>query len=197
MESYDSKIKTVYFIRHGEATHNVDYEEVGDSAYFAEKHRDSRLTSRGILQALLVKAPNVDIVFTSPLTRTLMTANLIFKYHPKVIATDIIRETNYQHVCNNRQTRNELIQKYNDIQFNEITEEDEQFILGHDDTITRFEQLDQLITSQSYDNIAIVSHHTFLHDYFVYKGYNKIELKNCELVKSVYSNNKLINIERQ
>ena len=34
-----SVYKTVYFIRHGEATHNIAFDLIGEAAYFDEQHR--------------------------------------------------------------------------------------------------------------------------------------------------------------
>jgi broad specificity phosphatase PhoE len=178
--------KVVYFIRHAEATHNVDFLKMGEDAYFIEANRDSSLTSKGIQQCMKVNPPEVDIVYTSPLTRTLMTTNLIYKYHPNRYATDIIRETNYHHVCNVRKTRSYLERVFEDIKFNMILQYDD--FCEVETGISRLKELDYLINEEEYKRIAIVSHGTFLKDYLNYKGLNDIHLDNCGIIKCWYKN---------
>ena len=91
-------MKNIYCIRHGLALHNVLGQEIGSKAYFLEKCFDAPLVDKGILQAkeLGKKWDNLDKiqkVFVSPLTRTLQTAENIFKdkFGLKIIALDGIK----------------------------------------------------------------------------------------------------------
>lgn len=176
-------MRYIYFIRHAEATHNADFESLGLRAYYLERNRDSELTSKGELQASAVTAPDVDIVFVSPLTRTLNTARIIFEKAPvRMVVTDIVRECNYNHICNNRKQCSDLEHKYLGMDFSNLCEDDQIFDCGSD-LVDRNKQLDELIDNHCDKNIAIVSHCSFLNGYFKYKGYGNIELDNCQIYK--------------
>jgi broad specificity phosphatase PhoE len=90
--------KTVFFIRHGQSTanvqlHNIQMEQLnrGDDGHQGaigsteewSAHKDSRLTEHGISQAKalqgLVKDFNVHTIVTSPLRRAMFTATNAFK----------------------------------------------------------------------------------------------------------------------
>lgn len=183
-------MKTIYFIRHGEATHNVDAIKMGDRAYYLERNRDSSLTPKGINQACNVQNIDVDIVITSPLTRTIQTSLNIFGHDANNIkASDIIRECNYEHVCNNRKPKSILQDTYKNIDFSDIHEEDIYFING--DNFDRVKELDNFLEQLEHDKIAIVSHFSYLNDYFKYKQLGNIYLNNCEVVKCTFQNNEL------
>lgn len=185
-------MKIVYFIRHGEATHNVDFNKVGEIAYYQECNRDSKLTSNGIKQAKNVIVPEVDIVITSPLSRALATTYNIFgKYNIPIMASDIIRETNNSHVCNNRMKKSELESKYLSIDFSRLTENDDWWETG--ETFCRKNALDNLLNELEYERIAIVSHGTFLQEYFWYKNISAMYLDNCKILKCGYKD-KILNI---
>ncbi len=183
-------MKIVYFIRHGEATHNVEARDIGEDAYFKECHRDAKLTDIGKQQAQNVERPEVDVVITSPLTRTLETTCHIFDVvKTNVIASDIVRETNNTHLCNNRNKKSILQSDNVFIDFSSLTEDDEWWAVG--ETCCRKEALDRLIEEQTHDKIAIVSHGSFISDYLGYKGYPNIYLDNCEILKCSYENRTL------
>ena len=69
--------KLIYFIRHAEAEHNVAYNLYGESAYESQKYMDADLTLNGMSQAeklaISMDFIPLQVVFTSPLVRTLHT----------------------------------------------------------------------------------------------------------------------------
>jgi broad specificity phosphatase PhoE len=73
------------FVRHGEATHNVAFHEVGQAAFRDAKHKDAPLTPLGIQQAkalgqALAEAGHTIVdIWSSPLTRAIQTAQEIFE----------------------------------------------------------------------------------------------------------------------
>ena len=82
-------------MRHGEATHNVDYRRRGESAYLDPVHTNSSLTVRGKGQAGRCKLPvRPDIALTSPLRRAVDTAHIALQRYPDVqlVTLDYLRE---------------------------------------------------------------------------------------------------------
>jgi broad specificity phosphatase PhoE len=70
--------KTIYVVRHGEATHNVDFEFHGEAAYFDTCWLDSVLTEKGEGQAKQCALPKaVQLLVVSPLRRAQQTAAMI------------------------------------------------------------------------------------------------------------------------
>ena len=88
-------MKNIFCIRHGLAFHNIKAMEIGSDAYLMEECFDAPLVEKGIQQAKDLgnqwKGLNaVQIVFVSPLTRTLQTCEEIFQAYTgvKIIAAD-------------------------------------------------------------------------------------------------------------
>jgi len=190
----------VYFIRHGEAQHNVDHHVYGEEGFYFEHNRFSPLTSNGIQQAINLRKnglPKVDLVITSSLPRTLLTTHLL--YGPElyenedketkkqaICVSDLVREMNFHHPCNGRRTKSEIAKLYPN--FNLCTldnEEDIDFKLGVDHVENRcrnlhlwLNQLEQSIIG----SVAIVSHCSFIEKYQEYLGLPKTSLGNCQVL---------------
>eukprot|EP00762_Andalucia_godoyi_P007536 ANDGO_00837.mRNA.1 Phosphoglycerate mutase-like protein len=119
------KVKTVYFFRHAEATHNAaskasaaDHGTASRlSAFLDPAHIDARLTETGIAQATNARsvfwqkfgiAPHADsdiqLVCTSTLARTVQTASLLFPPHeyPNYVCLEMLREQAGKHLCDRR-----------------------------------------------------------------------------------------------
>ena len=85
----------LWLVRHGEATHNVDFRQRGDPAYLDELHTNSHLTARGQGQARRCILPGQpDIALTSPLRRAQDTAHIVMQAHQDVpiVVLDCLRE---------------------------------------------------------------------------------------------------------
>jgi len=85
----------IWCIRHGEATHNVDYRERGPIAYLDERHTNSALTARGKAQAGRCRLPRrPDVAVTSPLRRAMDTAHIALLGYQDVqlVVLDCMRE---------------------------------------------------------------------------------------------------------
>ena len=89
--------------------------EIGSDAYLMEECFDAPLVEKGIQQAKDLgnqwKGLNaVQIVFVSPLTRTLQTCQEIFQAHPGVKSSPTIRSRNIHRmqICNKRREKLEL-----------------------------------------------------------------------------------------
>ena len=88
--------KTVWCLRHGLSLHNVMYKTMGMSAYVHLE--DTSLLEEGFIQAKNTnknwkEINNLDIVYVSPLTRTIQTALNMFRgVDVKMYALDLIKE---------------------------------------------------------------------------------------------------------
>ena len=168
-------MKNIYCIRHGLALHNVLGQEIGSKAYFLEKCFDAPLVDKGILQAkeLGKKWDNLDKiqkVFVSPLTRTLQTTENIFKdkIGLKIIALDGIKEfPQGMETCNKRRERKELEVNFKNIDFSELDSDTDQ--MWREDRFETIEELEQriedfknLLKKLDDENVAVVSHSSFL-----------------------------------
>ena len=168
-------MKNIYCIRHGLALHNVLGQEIGSKAYFLEKCFDAPLVDKGILQAkeLGKKWDNLDKiqkVFVSPLTRTLQTTENIFKdkIGLKIIALDGIKEfPQGMETCNKRREKKELEVNFKNIDFSELDSDTDQ--MWREDRFETIEELEQriedfinLLKKLDDENVAVVSHSSFL-----------------------------------
>ncbi len=168
-------MKNIYCIRHGLALHNVLGQEIGSKAYFLEKCFDAPLVDKGILQAkeLAKKLDNLDKiqkVFVSPLTRTLQTAENIFKdkIGLTIIAFDGTKEfPQGLETCNKRRERKELEVNFKNIDFSELDSDTDQ--MWREDRFETIEELEQriedfknLLKKLDDENVAVVSHSSFL-----------------------------------
>ena len=168
-------MKNILCIRHGRAFHNVLSDKIGEKAFFLKESFDAPLVEEGILQAKELgenskKLKNIDIVFVSPLTRTLQTAENIFEKNQKVkiVALDKIKEFPQGiDICNKRRNRIELKEKFKKVDFSLLDSDSDQ--MWRED---RYEKIDELkeridefkkfIMNENDNNIAIVSHNNFL-----------------------------------
>lgn len=111
----DHRMITLYFVRHGQASHNIAAEMFGDYAYFDPIYRDAELTEKGIAQAkglqLFFKQNQPDLVYSSSLRRCLQTLdNSIININNTydIIVDDRLIERCGQHPCNKRSDKQEL-----------------------------------------------------------------------------------------
>ena len=195
-------MKNIYCIRHGLALHNVLGQEIGSKAYFLEKCFDAPLVDKGILQAkeLGKKWDNLDKiqkVLVSPLTRTLQTAENIFKdkIGLKIIALDGIKEfPQGMETCNKRRERKELESNFKRIDFSELDSDTDQ--MWREDRFETIEELEQRIEDFKNfliklddDNIAVVSHSSYLKQMLFGKiGDDSNQLNHCHPYKFDISN---------
>ena len=118
-------MKNIFCIRHGLAFHNIKAMEIGSDAYLMEECFDAPLVEKGIQQAKDLgkqwkRLNAVQIVFVSPLTRTLQTCQEIFQAHPgvKIIAHDKVKEyPQGLQICNKRREKLELEKQFSGIDF--------------------------------------------------------------------------------
>ena len=186
-------MKNIFCIRHGLAFHNIKAMEIGSDAYLMEECFDAPLVEKGIQQAKDLgnqwKGLNaVQIVFVSPLTRTLQTCQEIFQAHPgvKIIAHDQVKEyPQGLQICNKRREKLELEKQFPEIDFSGLNSESDE--MWRDDRLEeieelreRIEQFKTMLQGLAETNIAIVSHSAYLNQ-FLYGtlGDESNALKHC------------------
>ncbi|KAL5258907.1 hypothetical protein ACHWQZ_G009393 [Mnemiopsis leidyi] len=122
-------MKELLLIRHGEADHNVLFAQ--NRHLEAQKLRDPRLNRKGVQQAvdlkhrlsnLLRRSFHLELVITSPMTRTLMTSDLVFAgIKCPVLISPIPREQG-DYPCDYGTEKSELEKNFPHHDFNELPE---------------------------------------------------------------------------
>lgn len=182
-------MKNVWCIRHGTALHNDLYWYIGTRAF--SEFKDTGLTQKGHEESLRLgktwkEIKNIKLVLVSPLSRTLQTATNIFKDHNiKMIAIDEIMEHPQSfEICNQRLDKKILIDKYPHIDFSRISDDhlifwEEKYNPDHEleRLKKRIEDFKNIVKTFNEDNIAIVSHSSYLGQMM----FNKIETPSSEL----------------
>ena len=112
----------------------------------------------------------IQKVFVSPLTRTLQTTENIFKdkIGLKIIALDGIKEfPQGMETCNKRREKKELEMNFKNIDFSELDSDTDQ--MWREDRFETIEELEQriedfknLLKKLDDENVAVVSHSSFL-----------------------------------
>ena len=118
----------LYYVRHGQAQHNLLYNEIGKDAYLDPRVIDSSLTGVGIGQAQQLRnqcdliAP-ISIILVSPLTRCLETTEEMmhgFLHKPRVIALDELIEWAATDTPNHRKPVSMLRERFPFVDFTNI-----------------------------------------------------------------------------
>ena len=135
--SLQGAVKTVHFVRHGEGGHNTATDRFGEWAYYSEQWKDSELTAPGREQATAVGSTiaqqrptgGLELICTSPLTRTLQTAQLIaaeLDPPPALVALEAVRERmDGAQPANARQPLSQLRVAYPAVDFSQIADEED------------------------------------------------------------------------
>ena len=172
----------ITFIRHAEALHNQDCrglsDEEGLQLIQTAAYWDSPLTAAGAEQcsrAAAAAATNwPGMVVSSPLTRALQTASLIYRPSgreaPPFIATELARERISRYTCDGRRERSVLQAEFPLIDFGLLSEADEMWHAKEDQPheqsslrcTERASQLLQWLHAREERHIAVVSHSVFL-----------------------------------
>ena len=186
-------MKNIWCIRHGTALHNVMFKEIGSQAYTMKRYTDTHLIEKGHSESLELgeiwnKKNEIETIFVSPLSRTLQTANNIFKdTNIKMIANDEIMEYPQSiEYCNKRLSKNELKKIYPQVNFNNIPDEstywsDEPIVETLFELTQRSNKFKEMLKKRPEKNICVVSHSTFLKEFLLGEvGNIEEELGHCE-----------------
>ena len=185
--------KTIYCIRHGIARHNILYPLIQDKAYQGEENIDTKLTEVGKKQAEKLKEiwhehNEIELVITSPLSRTLETASILFKdTKVPILAQEQLREYPLGvDTPNKRASRTKLIKTYPEVDFSLILSDQDTLWRENETELPenlkkRVQQTKEWLFLRPEKTIALVGHSTFLHELL----YNKFddsetnELQHC------------------
>lgn len=158
------------FIRHGEAEHNVAAALQGDSAQEDPRQQDAPLTEKGKDQVCQSRdeMPDVDVIFTSPLLRTLQTASIMRqRFGCEVIVSDFLTERRgLGHRCNDRADIESLQKMFTSFHFamtDPPTHDSTSEVESDADLEQRMESIVNIARCMTdCSSIAFVSHHETL-----------------------------------
>ena len=191
--------KTLYLIRHGTSLHNLYYKKMGEMAYI--KFMDSPLMNEGVEEAKKLKKRwtelnDIELVLTSPLSRTLSTTDIIFRNTrtPIIVLDELLEYPQSYHRCNMRCAVGDLIKIYPKMNFDNIDNNiDFDFMDDKRDNNEeikylekRIHKLKDWIKGRKEKNIAIVGHSSYLN--YMINGLvdnETNELKHCVPYKYV------------
>lgn len=208
MKNIKNKVKPIiYCIRHGEATHNIDYIKYGRSTYYDKTKMDTNLTNKGINQAKNLgktwyelteknQTNKIDLIITSPLSRCLQTTTNIFlnNTNAPIISLEGCREYPLgAEYCNQRKKINILKKQYPHVNFSTIISNEDVLWTERKETVDELEErvikfkkkLNSIIEENNYKKVVVVSHSTFLRQ-FIYDVVDEIfenELPHCTPIK--------------
>ena len=196
-----TRVISLYFVRHGQADHNVAAEKYGDYAYWDPLYTNAKLTEKGIMQSknlnAFFKDNNPDLVFSSSLRRCLETLDYaLINYKKDIHVDDRIIERVGEHPCNKRGSKNEIhtflnrplnLNYVNDqIYWKNKRELDDEMITRANEWYSYM--LDMLKENENINNVAIFSHYDFLITVLsnglpISSVENGIPFDNCEIRK--------------
>lgn len=187
----------ITFVRHGQATHNTDFEIFGESAYFDKKNTDAQLTELGRNQALAINLNNTyDIIYCSPLSRCIDTLLLSMptSVSANVLLDDRLMEPQGDCLCNRRKEREEILKNLpnnwntngvNDKNPSDVLKEGYKLSLsGNGAFLNRIEQVGkEMLEKHRGKRIIIFSHHDWIRGWFlIFQPWRIVSPKNCEVL---------------
>ena len=169
-------MKVLQLIRHGYSLHNELFTKIGVQAFRIPATIDAPLTNHGHVESIELgyhwdKKHDIELVLVSPLTRTLETAMNIFGDTTiPIVSHEFLREYPVgRDTCNQRQSRDVLMQKYPQIDFSGLDHNDDIFWKKDEKDMETVDELDMRIhVMKEYllqipeTNIAIVGHSSFI-----------------------------------
>ena len=186
-------MKTLYFIRHGTALHNLLFWKIGNEAYTT--YRDTPLVQRGFEEASELgktwkEINEIELVLVSPLLRTLQTQINIFGVNSSpilknIISLDCLVESPIggKEICNKRKNKSMLKKNFPWVNFDHM--ENEEFKWSHNEETEeelqkRIDEFIEFIKTRCEQKIVIISHSSWITKYL----YNKLsseenDLKHC------------------
>ena len=186
--------KTLYFIRHAEAMHNPDVDKYGKDILTDWKYFDAKLTEYGKEQRKNILKEKelleeVDIIYVSPLSRTLETSEVLCNLNKPIVALELVRERVGVRPCDKRSEISKQKVKFPHVDFS-LCEDDEDKLWKLDHRETE-EELKQRIISflewvktKPFKKIVIITHNGY-----ILRLCNKVlnmkveKVNNCEIFK--------------
>ena len=187
-------MKILYLIRHGHSLHNELFPKLGVKAFRIPATVDAPLTHEGHRQSIELSynwknKNNIELVLVSPLTRALETCMNIFgDTDIPIECHEFLREYPIgEDTCNKRSSLTYIKHKFPKINFNLTIDKDNLWREDYRETINELEQRLQIminfLKNRSEQNIAIISHSSFLgqfkDNHIGYKTNGDEDLKYC------------------
>jgi broad specificity phosphatase PhoE len=170
---------TIYFLRHGEATHNVAARTAGDAAYTDPAHTDAPLTDTGAEQAHnTVLADAYDAIYCSPLRRCRQTLLYAMPDCQGVVLDDRLMEPQ-SHICNKRAEKADIL--VNIPESWDICDVNHVNPFGQEEDFTwRVMEFTRDMVARGYTKVLVVCHYEWIRTWFAL--YKKIEVSpgNCQ-----------------
>lgn len=192
----EGRIVNLYFIRHGESYHNLNKKN--------KNIFDSPLTNNGITQSTNLYKNILDIkpdlIYTSPLRRTLQTLfySLLNQINTKIpiIIDDNVREFNRGRPCDFRHNKDQIIKytklfNYNNIDYTNISNDlnsnkRESFENIHGRVLAWLEGIKTYIKDKPHiQNIVVYSHVFFIRTALDYLSKKIKKNGTCDLSKDI------------
>ncbi len=181
---------TLVFVRHAEATHNVDAAVRGAVAYSDPIHIDAALTDTGHEQAYNTVIDGViDAVYCSPLRRccqTLLGIQPPFINFPVRLDDRLMEPTG--HICNRRVERDELLANVSAVwdmwavsHTNPYVDEEES-IVDFQQRIVAFTH--DIVQRHSGQRVLIVSHFQWIRSWFQIFKESRVTPANCQVIET-------------
>lgn len=167
--------KRIYAIRHGQAQHNVNPHL---ELWLNPEFKFSALTPLGVEQAIKASEtkPEVDVIYVSPLRRTLQTATHMFGPVPMICLPEL-REVNLDHIVNTHEDQADLELQHPHVDFSAID-----FIdvgrYRHDHDV-KLDNLLAILRDSPFKRIALVSHNDLLVSLFERVGVDITQLEHA------------------
>ena len=187
-------MKILQLIRHGHSLHNELFHKIGVQAFRIPETIDASLTEQGHSQSIELgnswsKKQEIQLILTSPLTRTLETTMNIFgDTDIPIECHEFLREYPIGHdTCNQRASLTQIKNRYPKIKYHLESDTDIFWKPDQRETLEslneRINQMIEYVRSRNEINIAIVGHSSFLgqfkdkHISYIENG--DAELKHC------------------
>ena len=192
----------LWFMRHGQATHNIDAQARGDTAYYDPIHLDSELTEEGWRQVRAARASLPTIggdafhaVYCSPLRRCRQTlcgvAQTDFADRQLVFLDDRLMEPQGAHPCN-RRIDTASLRAAVPATWNLDGVADENPYTAGEESRDAFRQrvVDWSAAMAGWHDddhrILIIAHHDWIRDWFQVHQGRTVSLRNAEVVRAVW-----------
>ena len=174
--------KVLYGIRHAEGWHNVLYDVMGLQGY--TKYPDTSLTTEGMRQAAVAKAPKVDFVLVSPLMRTLQTADIMFPDTPQIALECLKEYPQHGHASNRRSETSLLRRLFPKVDFSDLTDERQPWPnpVDADENVKRVKEI---VNKAKAPQVALVTHSTWLKYWMSGTFTSEPELMHCHPYKLI------------
>ncbi len=181
-----------WFIRHGQATHNVGALRDGDMAYFDLVYADAQLTEEGWKQARQAAVPlePFHAIYCSPLTRCQQTLTASGARGP-LFLDDRLMEPQGAHPCNRRAARADIASIVPSTWGLDGVAEQNPYDFGAespDAFAARVRDATTAIAARHSDSerILIVSHHDWIRTWFHMHLGIGVSPRNAEVVRAVW-----------